>query len=263
MSRLDEEITAVVLTLGEPSFDRCIEALEAQSVQPAHRVVVGPEVRDGFHAAFNHGVSLVETEYVLQLDGDMLMDPDCVQILKGGMEANTGVSLGLLEDPLLGNIQGIKLFRTEVFRQKPFPPTLTTDTDRIRDFGQEGYEIALVQRSKPAYGHSPDVLGHHQPPYEDPIVLFGRFFRLGKKARARQSYQEFAGILARLRRSAHPGAEMAIVALVQGVMSDEPAGVHGALTRRTELDRLLAFQALESPTAKDRATTWVKRTVDG
>lgn len=259
MSSIANDVTAVILSLGESTLAECEAALDAQTCVPAQRIHVLDEVM-GFHAAFNSGADQVTTEFLLQVDADMILDPDCVEVLRGAMSPQSGASLGLLDDPVLGAIQGIKMFRTELVRRHALPPTLTTDTDRIARFREEGYRLTFAQRKSRAHGHAENVLGEHRPAYDDPAYLFGRFHRLGIKARQR-SYREFDNYLDRLRRSSHPNAKLAIVALVVGATGTSTIEFHGPVERRPEFESFMEFA--ESESAADKSLASIRHEVPG
>jgi len=245
MSRCAEDVTALVLTVGETTFEAAVEALNNQTTPPTSRVVVDNTVKT-FHAAFNHGVAKVKTEFLLQCDADMILDPDCIEVLRGCMTPEVGIAAAFLEDPLLGFIQAVKLFRTESVKRRPLPPTLTTDSDRAEQLHLDREKIIFVERDRPRYGHPSHVLGSHQPPYDDPLYTFGRFHRLGRKTRLRHSYPEFQNILHALKGSRHMMADHAIAALCIGCVADRLEGPHEPFHGNAEYETYIAF-ANESP----------------
>jgi hypothetical protein len=245
MSPEARDTTALVLSLGEPTLAHCLAALRAQTLPPARVVLV--ENVHGFHEAFNQGLEQVETPYVLQCDADMLLDPDCLALLRAAMAPGLGVCAAYLEDALLGKVQAVKLFRTEAVRRHGLPARLNTDIHGIHRMGEDGYAIRFVERAEPAYGHAPGVLGRHCPDYEDPAVVFGRFHRMGRKLRIRGDHAGFRQRLRLLGASRHEQADVAAVALCEGICDDSPETPHEPFAGSPVLDALLAFRGRTRP----------------
>ena len=63
------DVTAVVLTVGEPTTAEAIESLRRQTVPPRDIVVVR-DVKP-FHQALNADAAQVKTPFFLQVDADM------------------------------------------------------------------------------------------------------------------------------------------------------------------------------------------------
>ncbi len=245
MSRCADDVTALMLTMGEPTVDEASHALETQTTPPAQIVKID-SVRT-FHAAFNKGVEQVDTEYLLQCDADMILDPDCIEALRACMAQDIGIAAAYLEDELLGYIQSVKLFRTESVRRRPLPSSLTSDSDRAEQLRDDNERIIFVARDRPRFGHPAHVLGHHRPPYDDPHYVFGRFHRLGRKTRLRHSYGEFQSILKALKKTEHPMADHAIAALCIGAVAEQLEGFHEPFEGNLEYETLMAFAAEKAP----------------
>jgi hypothetical protein len=45
----------------------------------------------------------------VQVDADMVLDPDCFERLRQAMDDDVGMAVGALRDPLLGPIAGVKI----------------------------------------------------------------------------------------------------------------------------------------------------------
>ncbi len=232
------DVTALVLTVGEPTLPRVLAALDGQSRPAGRRVIV--EHVDGFTEAFGQGVAHVSTELMLQCDADMILDPDCLATLHAAMRDEAALCLGRLADPLLGPIEGVKLFRTAALRQCPLEPGLTAETDQVARFRAAGYAVIHAVRGTGPHAPPGDVLGRHEPAYDDPEYVWHRFLRLGRKARLRSRPQVFRRFLTALRHSPHPSAELAIIALCRGFLHVDPAARHDRAVDDPELRLLLA-----------------------
>ena len=144
------DVTALVLIAGEPEAmqRRCLAALEAQRLRAGRTLLVRDWVP--FQAAFEAGVARVETPLLWRCDADMVPDPDCLTVLYGAMRPGTAISLGYLDDPVLGPENGIKLFDAAALRAHPLPAGLTVETRQVEDLIGAGYE--LVGGEEPGSG---------------------------------------------------------------------------------------------------------------
>ncbi len=211
------DVSALVTTIGEKTLPESLAALEAQTLALADIVVV----RDvhPFTAAINEGLRRVKTPFFVQCDADMILDPDCVETLRRFATDGTGVSIGYLDDALLGTIQAVKLFRTSVLERAAFRDTVASDSDRILRMKEDGDRIAFARRPTPLHGHAADVLGEHRPNYDDALYVYGKFKLMAATVRKRESWPEFRGVLRALKRSTHPMADFALVAFCHGLFS--------------------------------------------
>jgi hypothetical protein len=208
------DVTVVALSLGEPYAERALAALRRQTCGPMPIVpVVG--VRP-FYRALNEGAARVATEFFLQLDADMIPHDWCVAELRAAMEDDVGLAVGALWDPLIGTLAGIKLFRTESVRRLPFRDRPAPDVDFYRRLPEHRWRAAYVLPAMRAASDTPwPTVGHHRPDYT-PSYTFTRFHVLGGRLRWREDGLGVRLRYERLRRSAHPLATLARIALVAG-----------------------------------------------
>ena len=211
------DVEGLVLTIGEPSTGRAIDALEAQTHRLSGISLV--ENVTPFHRAINQGVGRVAAPFFLQCDADMVPDPDCVEVLLAHMGERTGVAVGYLQDPLWGKIQAIKLFRTECVRRFGFPDHVSPDTELISHMMDRGFECVFATRPSPRFGRDRDTFGLHDPEY-DPLYTFQKFRLEGARMFARGRFGELQATVERLSNSSHPMATVAIVALCRGLFED-------------------------------------------
>ena len=213
--KVDSDVSAVVVTAGEKTLARSLACLRQQML-PLHDIIVIRNTKKPFHQGLNRGVRRVKTEFFVQCDADMLLDPDCVEVLRRYMEKDTGVAFAHLEDGLLGTIQAVKMFRTSCLLERPLDNTINPDSSRILKMAEQGHRIAVARRKYRKYGHAPDVLGRHCPDYHDPVYCFGKFSLLGSKVSSRGSFLEYKACLNALKRSQHPMADTALMAFCHG-----------------------------------------------
>jgi glycosyltransferase involved in cell wall biosynthesis len=229
---MNAEVTAVVPTIGEQTLDASLASLAAQS-HPLADVVVVRDVHP-FPEAMNQGVRQVKTPFMLQCDADMILHPDCVETLLSAMDETTGVSIGYLHDELLGDIQAVKLYRTECLRVAPFEDRIAADSDGIEQIVQREFRIAFAGRRSAHGQYAPDVLGLHRPDYSDPHYVFQKYSVMGSIVRDRNSYREYRGVLAALKASRHEMADVALTAFCHGLFSERRESAHKPLDMTEE-----------------------------
>ena len=209
------DVTAVLFTIGEPYAERAIASVRRQTLAPADLVIVGAD-ESPFHRAFNAGARQAKTEFFLQVDADLVLDPDCAECLRACVDDEIGLVTGRLRDPLLGRIGAVRLFRTACFERQGFPDTISPDTDFVAAIEAAGWRRldALRRRSGPRdLWHT---FGDHQPDYS-PLYTFAKFRLDGGRYRYRCDPYTLRDIAARLQRSRHRAAPLALVALLHGV----------------------------------------------
>ena len=119
------DITAIVLSIGEETTKRAIDSVKKQTLLPKEIVIV--ENVSPFNKALNKGASNVETEFFIQVDSDMILDENCFQDLRSCMTDDVGVAIGQLRDPLMGMESGVKIFRKICFDKVQFKDSVATD----------------------------------------------------------------------------------------------------------------------------------------
>lgn len=213
-------LTAVLLTMGEKTTQSAIESLNKQTVIPSELIIV--ENISPFHKALNHGVSKVNTEFFLQLDADMILDEDCILNLMNNMDDEVGIVMGQLRDPLMGAETGIKIFRTECFDDSNFKDSISPDTDLYNDILKKGWKSrrALYLSRKEDYGKYWFTFGDHLPEYT-PVYVYRRYYLLGQRYRYRRDMPTFLWRLEQLESVNHNHSIIAIVSMCHGIFSSE------------------------------------------
>lgn len=205
------QIAALVLNMGEPSLPDALNSLSRQTY-PVSEVVRVDHVSP-FHRALGHGVARVSAPYFIQVDVDMILDPDCIARLAASMAPSVAVAVGWLRDPLLGPVPGVKLFRTELVRKVPFRDVVSPDTDFMSRVQQLGWGVEVVK--DPRSG-SPDTLGDHRPRYDEPGYTFYKFRLEGSRYRTRGEVAPFRWYVRNLSASRHPSRYWALAGLAAG-----------------------------------------------
>ncbi len=239
MTLESDSISALLLTLNEPFTFRARESLEAQTLPP--REVVEMAGVSPFFRAFNTGVERISTTYFLQCDSDMQLDPECLEELFRGVEDDVGVVKGLLRDPLLGEIQGVNLFRTELCRRIPLQNISHCETLQVKKFEELGWRKVVLEKS----------LGTHRTDLSDPIYNFERFRLAGFKSKARNQLKNLTDRLFRLRAKVDdPLVPPLIAAMLLGVSEERQSD---GLTQRSNSAGLRRWTELDSDGALTRS----------
>jgi hypothetical protein len=224
MSRDYADISAVLLTIGEPSMERALEAIKRQTLRPAEVVIVR-DVRP-WHKAINAGAARVATPFFVQVDSDMILDADCLEQLRHRMRPRVGEVIGMLRDPLMGMVSGVKLYRTECFRQVGMPDSIAPDTDHYQQMRKRGWKAALARRGLSTPLSKVLVLGEHDPSYT-PEYTYHKYLIEGCRYHYRQSHLGIRWHFAKLEESKHPSALIAQIGLAHGIFLDSSQDLLG------------------------------------
>jgi hypothetical protein len=207
------DVSAVVLTIGEAQLPRALESLTAQTLS-LEQVIVVKDVSP-FFRAMNEGAGQVRTPFFVQVDADMILDPHCVETLREAMQQDTGVAVAHLRDPLAGPVVGIKLFRTECFQLGGFPDRISPDTDFIAAIQRRGWTIQRVGYPENGSSRETVTLGEHRPDYT-PGYTFRKYLLEGRRLRYRANPGAMRWQFGILEQSRHPLATLAQLALAHG-----------------------------------------------
>ena len=233
------DVTAVVLTLGEVTTDRAIESLRSQTM-PARETITVRNIRP-FHKALNAGVKKVRGPFFVQVDADMILNPACIEQLRQAVRYNTGIVVGHLRDPLVGEVVGVKLFRTDCFIAAAMPDSISPDTDFGRKILASGWKT--VELGKPRFGTDPELwatMGEHRPSYTVPYT-YAKFRLAGRRYRYRRKMSGIRWHFGRLENSNHPSALVAQIALSQGIFLDGDRDLTGRSLMPEEFAPLEGF----------------------
>lgn len=232
------EVTAVVLSIGEPTTAWAVESVKRQTL-PINAIVLVEDVRP-FHRALNQGMADVATPFFVQVDADMMLDPDCVERLAACLTETVGMVTGLLRDPLYGRVEAIKLFRTACVQQHPFRDSLSPDTDFAAEMtGQGWFDVYALryQGRRPAEWHT---FGDHDPGYT-PLYTYAKHVVEGRRWRYRRSAAGLQHQLQRLHTSTHGAALIATIALAHGIFLEREGDLLDRYQADADFRRLQEF----------------------
>lgn len=212
------DVGAVVLTMGEPSTEAALASVHGQSL-PIEQVVVLEGIKP-FHRALNSGADRIDTPFFIQVDADFVLDRDSARRLRDAMAPEVGVAVGALRDSLIGPVSGVKLFRRDCFGPARVQDTVTPDVDFVATLDGIGWRTRFVIGG----GAESYTFGAHRPDYTVSYT-FGTYYLLGARYAARGDPLGLLWRLNQLRRSRHPSAPVARVALGHGAFSGEARDV--------------------------------------
>lgn len=137
-------VGALIISAGEPQLNRCLTAIEEQTVPFVHIVHVKDVVPE--YAAFNSGMAQVEDTWVIKIDGDFVLYNNAVEIVVQYLENNNDdriccCAFGLYDSFLDCIIGYCCAFRTSVYKQYPFEDKLSNDTKASYFLRKRGWII--------------------------------------------------------------------------------------------------------------------------
>jgi len=232
------DLSAVVLSIGEATLKRALDSVRAQR-PPLYEVIVVRDVTP-FHRAINVAATMVQTPFFVQVDSDMVLDPDCVTRLRAEVTEDTGIVVGQLRDPLMGQVRGVKLFRAACFDVEGMPDTTTMDTDFANAIERRGWHTRYILDPNDETGIRHPSLGEHDPSYTL-LYTFHKYRLEGRRHRSRGRPAGLRWHFEILERSPHPCALVAQLALAHGLFWDADEDMLKPYGPDPEFDRVAAF----------------------
>jgi glycosyltransferase involved in cell wall biosynthesis len=244
---LRDQVTVFVSTVGAASFDDCMAALQGQTCRFRLRVIerVAP-----MSAAFQRMLDECETPFYVQVDEDMILDPDAIHTLYRRMchaEPDVAMVVGWLWDGHLErHILGVKLFRHAIVARYPYRDLMSCEKDQLQRLRADGYRHLLPPIDDPARDN-PWSMGSHGTHY-DGISAFERYATLEARRQEhpvaldwfdRQAHQ----FLRRFREQPNEVDLMALMGVLAGRIAASPAAGEKDFTRYHGLPGLAEARA--------------------
>ncbi len=218
------DVSALVLTVGESTTPRAIASIDRQTMPPAATII--HEGAGKCHEKFNAGVASISTRFFVQVDADMVLDRDCIEILRNGMADAVGAVYGRLRDPMEGRIVGIKLFRTECFKTIGFRDCISPDSDFVNHMANVGWSKVFALRFTDGVPATWHTVADHLPDYTIDYT-YNKYLVMGMRDRYWKRIRSVKNRLRRLHMVGHPYAIVAQIALVRGIFIEECRDVMG------------------------------------
>jgi glycosyltransferase involved in cell wall biosynthesis len=178
------EIGALIISADNPQLERCLESVKNQTVPFSNITLidnVSPE-----HVALNRGLEEAKDEWLMKIDGDMILYPNAVEIalkrIGEGNEKAYAYNFILYDSFLKHNLRGCGVVVRSVIRKVPYPNLLMDDVWVGQKLRRMGF---VIERYR-------EVVGTH---FENPseFQVFKRFYIMGIKHGKRFSWKYLTG----------------------------------------------------------------------
>ncbi len=165
---LRDQVTVFVLTIGAPTFAACLEHLRCQDcdfiIETIERVAP-------ISAASQRMIDRCRTPFYIQVDEDMLLQPQAVRTLFEHIQeapAEVAEVVGMLFDAHLERpIEGVKIFRHAILRRYPFEDQDGCDIRQVGRLEADGFEVVRLGRATRSgtMSTSSEIMGLHGTSY--------------------------------------------------------------------------------------------------
>lgn len=164
--------TVFLLTVDDPVFPACKAALDVQQGTTFKLEIIRNICP--FSAAAQRMIKDCQTDYFIQVDEDMILQPDAVASMEAIMTAapaDVGMICFHLFDEDRGlPIQGVKIYRTALMKPLIFQDVKASEMDLLAQMGRHGVQWIL----------HPDVKGRHGTSYT-PEAIYRRYKTMYEK----------------------------------------------------------------------------------
>ncbi len=166
------DTTIYILTVDDPAYPACKAAVDAQQGGPFHVEIIRNVAP--FSAAAQRMITDCHTEFFIQVDEDMILNPDAAARMVGMMRrapAEVGmICFHLYDEDRACPIQGIKIYRTAAMKPFAFQNVKASEMNLLEQMGERGVRWVL----------HPDVLGRHGTLYT-PETIYRRYKTMYEK----------------------------------------------------------------------------------
>lgn len=162
---------ALVISAGEPQLERCLESVKKQTVPFSNIVHIANVVPQ--HIAFNIGIKKITDEWVMKVDGDMVLYNNAVETTINYISNDGDASIyafRIYDDFLGGEMIGCKVYKTEALRLVDHPDSLKNDLWVEKKLRHKGFKMRKPQIAIATHAENPDE-----------FQIFRRFYCLGVK----------------------------------------------------------------------------------
>lgn len=164
-------IEALVISAGEPQLERCLESVKNQTIPFSNIFHISNVVPQ--HEAFNQGIKKITDEWVMKVDGDMVLYDNAVEMVTDYISNNKDFSIYafmVYDDLFDGEIIGCKVYKTEMFSKIRHPNLLCNDTYVEKRLRLMGYKMVKPPITIATHAENPDD-----------FQIFRRFYCYGVK----------------------------------------------------------------------------------
>jgi len=187
-----DDLTIFVITIGGPTLDKCLQALEKQNANVNVEIIrnMAP-----MSAAFQAMIDRCKTRYYIQVDEDMILRPYAARRMWRDMRGRTNTALvahALWDAHLERSIMGVKIYDHEIMRKFPYRDVLSCECDQMDRIKAAGHVIH-IEWGEPWEKHQgflpadhPGIKGDHgtgytmRSAYERYLDLTVKYRRVGQ-----------------------------------------------------------------------------------
>lgn len=170
---LREELTVFVLNAGEnPNYLECVDSIYNQNCAFHTKFInnVAPMSK-----AFQQMINDCATKYYIQVDGDMVLNPDAIETIYNTLVSsneNTAIVAYMLKDAHLNfDIYGVKGYKHEILSKYPYNlEIISCEVEQMNRMTKDGYKTEMIEK----------VLGIHSPKWTHELI-YERYFDLMEK----------------------------------------------------------------------------------
>ena len=205
---MNKSIGALVVSANEPQLPRTLLAVQQQTVPFASITHINNVVPEA--VAFNKGMEQATNDWVMKIDGDMILYPEAVATALSFIQSRSRVfmySYSLYDTFLKAPLYGVGVFSRRIMLANKYQDVLDNDAVTGRFLLNRGYFRVKVSADI--------VLGTH---FDNPdeFQVFRRFFIYAIKHRI-QPFKRRLGIL--YKETGNPLYELAWYAMIFGKMN--------------------------------------------
>jgi GR25 family glycosyltransferase involved in LPS biosynthesis len=170
---LEEKLTVFIVNAGEnPNYKDCINAINNQNCTFQIKFIenIAPMSK-----AFQKMIDDCETEYYIQVDGDMILNTNAIETIYNTLvtsDSKISIVAYMLKDAHLNyNIYGVKGYKHNLLKKYPYNlEIISCEVEQIKRMQNDGYETLMLET----------VLGLHSP-FWTPELIYERYFDLMEK----------------------------------------------------------------------------------
>lgn len=168
-----KEIGLLIVSMDEPQLGKCLEAVKNQTVPFSNITHINNVIPE--NEASNKGLSMVKDEWVMKIDGDVILYNNAVEIALNVIPDKPDPNVYAYNFPaydlfLKGILRGIGVMNVPICRKVPYPNFLGDDVW----FGQRLRRMGFVMIKYP------DVIANHFENATE-FQVFSRFYAHGVK----------------------------------------------------------------------------------
>lgn len=172
MMDLSVQLTVFVIAIERSkNYLQCLESIDNQTVKFQLKQIINVQP---MNEAFNQMIYQCETPYFIQVDEDMILNPNAIEIIYNQMQKvpiNTASCHFKLKDTFLNTVIGsVVIYNHSIIKQFPWQNVIACDNKQREELKGAGYNFLIFN----------EVLGEHHP-FWTIKSIFKRFCNKGEK----------------------------------------------------------------------------------